>query len=160
MQERFQPGYPELQRLKVELEAARNSLDEETKNLAKSAYSDFQTAVKKENSLENVFNDQKQAAFKMNSSAVLYNGLKIEIQNKKNLLDSLLRRESETGVEARLKGLRTSNIRVVDKGRRAGQAFQAQQEDEPGPGPHPRPLRRGRAGLRLRTSRHIRQERP
>lgn len=115
MQERFQPGYPELQRLKVELEAARNSLDEETKNLAKSAYSDFQTAVKKEDSLENVFNDQKQAAFKMNSSAVLYNGLKIEIQNKKNLLDSLLRRESETGVEARLKGLRTSNIRVVDR---------------------------------------------
>ena len=53
----------------------------------------------------------------MNSSAVLYNGLKVEIQNKKTLLDSLLRRESETGVEARLKGLRTSNIRVVDRAR-------------------------------------------
>jgi succinoglycan biosynthesis transport protein ExoP len=53
----------------------------------------------------------------MNSSAVLYNGLKVEIQNKKTLLDSLLRRESETGVEARLKGLRTSNVRVVDRAR-------------------------------------------
>lgn len=117
MQERFQPDYPELQRLKVELEAARRSLDDETQNLAKSAYSEYQTALKKENSLEAAFEAQKQEAFKMNSSAVLYNGLKIEIQNKQNLLDSLLRRQSETGVEARLRGLRTSNIRVVDRAR-------------------------------------------
>ena len=77
----------------------------------------IQTALNRERSLEAEFNEQKNAAFKMNSSAVLYNGLKVEIQNKKTLLDSLLRRESETGVEARLKGLRTSNIRVVDRAR-------------------------------------------
>jgi succinoglycan biosynthesis transport protein ExoP len=117
MEERFQPDYPELQRTKVEMESARKSLEDETQNLVKGAYSDFQTALRKEQSLEAAFNEQKNAAFQMNSSAVLYNGLKIEVQNKKNLLDSLLRRESETGVEARLKGLRTSNIRVVDRAR-------------------------------------------
>jgi capsular exopolysaccharide synthesis family protein len=117
MEERFQPDYPELQRTKVELESARKSLDDETQNLVKGAYSEYQTALNKERSLETEFNEQKGEAFKMNSSAVLYNGLKVEIQNKKTLLDSLLRRESETGVEARLKGLRTSNIRVVDRAR-------------------------------------------
>jgi succinoglycan biosynthesis transport protein ExoP len=117
MEERFQPDYPELQRTKVELDSARRSLEDETQNLVKGAYSEFQTALNKERSLEAEFNEQKTAAFKMNSSAVLYNGLKVEIQNKKTLLDSLLRRESETGVEARLKGLRTSNIRVVDRAR-------------------------------------------
>ncbi len=117
MEERFQPDYPELQRMKVEMESARKSLDDETQNLVKGAYSEFQTALNRERSLESEFNEQKTAAFKMNSSAVLYNGLKVEIQNKKTLLDSLLRRESETGVEARLKGLRTSNIRVVDRAR-------------------------------------------
>jgi len=117
MEERFQPDYPELQRAKVEMEAARKSLEDETQNLVKGAYSDFQTALMKEKSLESAFNGQKDEAFKMNSSAVLYNGLKIEVQNKKNLLDSLLRRESETGVEARLKGLRTSSVRVVDRAR-------------------------------------------
>lgn len=117
MEERFQPDYPELQRTRVEMESARKSLEDETQNLVKGAYSDFQTALNKERSLEAAFNDQKNAAFQMNSSAVLYNGLKVEIQNKKTLLDSLLRRESETGVEARLKGLRTSNIRVVDRAR-------------------------------------------
>jgi capsular exopolysaccharide synthesis family protein len=115
MEERFQPDYPELQRAKVEMEAARRSLEDETQNLVKGAYSDYQTALKREGSLEGAFNEQKNAAFNMNSSAVLYNGLKIEVQNKKTLLDSLLRRESETGVEARLKGLRTSNVRVVDR---------------------------------------------
>ena len=117
MQERFQPDYPELQRTKVEMDSARKSLADETQNLVKGAYSDYQTALKREQSLEGAFNNQKTAAFQMNSSAVLYNGLKIEVQNKKNLLDSLLRRESETGVEARLKGLRTSNVRVVDRAR-------------------------------------------
>jgi len=117
MEERFQPDYPELQRTKVEMESARRSLEDETQNLVKGAYSEFQTALNKERSLETEFNEQKGEAFKMNSSAVLYNGLKVEIQNKKMLLDSLLRRESETGVEARLKGLRTSNIRVVDRAR-------------------------------------------
>ena len=117
MEERFQPDYPELQRTRVEMESARKSLDDETQNLVKGAYSDFQTALNRERSLETEFNEQKSAAFEMNSSAVLYNGLKVEIQNKKTLLNSLLRRESETGVEARLKGLRTSNVRVVDRAR-------------------------------------------
>jgi polysaccharide biosynthesis transport protein len=117
MEERFQPDYPELQRMKVEMESARKSLEDETQNLVKGAYSEYQTALNKERSLEAEFNEQKSEAFKMNSSAVLYNGLKVEIQNKKTLLDSLLRRESETGVEARLKGLRTSNVRVVDRAR-------------------------------------------
>lgn len=117
MEERFQPDYPELQRTKVEMESARRSLADETQNLVKGAYSEYQTALNKERSLETEFNEQKGEAFKMNSSAVLYNGLKVEIQNKKTLLDSLLRRESETGVEARLKGLRTSNVRVVDRAR-------------------------------------------
>jgi succinoglycan biosynthesis transport protein ExoP len=117
MEERFQPDYPELQRTKVEMESARKSLEDETQNLVKGAYSEYQTALNKERSLETEFNEQKGEAFKMNSGAVLYNGLKVEIENKKTLLDSLLRRESETGVEARLKGLRTSNVRVVDRAR-------------------------------------------
>jgi capsular exopolysaccharide synthesis family protein len=117
MEERFQPDYPELQRLKVELESARRSLADETQNLVKGAYSEYQTALTKEKSLEAQFNEQKNEAFEMNSSAVVYNSLKVELENKKMLLNSLLRRESETGVEARLRGLRTSNVRVVDRAR-------------------------------------------
>ncbi|MCR4409325.1 MAG: polysaccharide biosynthesis tyrosine autokinase [Candidatus Saccharicenans sp.] len=115
MQEKFQPEYPEMQRLKAELDSARELLKNETQRLIKAAYADYQAALKKEISLKELFEQQKEEAFRLNSSAILYNSLKIELENKKNLLESLLKRQSETGVSARLKGLRTSNIRIVDR---------------------------------------------
>ncbi len=115
MQEKFQPEYPEMQRLKAELDSARELLQNETQRLVKAAYADYQAALKKEISLKDLFDQQKEEAFRLNSSAILYNSLKIELENKKNLLESLLKRQSETGVSARLKGLRTSNIRIVDR---------------------------------------------
>jgi succinoglycan biosynthesis transport protein ExoP len=113
--ETFKPEYPEMQRLKAELDSAKESLTNETQNIIKGAYSDYQAAFKKEKSLEEVFNLQKQAAINLNSNAILYNSLKTEVENKKSLLESLLTRQSETGVSARLKGLRTSNIWIVDR---------------------------------------------
>lgn len=114
-QELYGPDYPEIQRLKAELESAKDSLETETQNLIKGAYSEFQAARKKESALEVVFNDQKQEAVRLNSSSILYNSLKIEIENNKSLLASLIRGQSETGIAARLKGLRKSNIKVVDR---------------------------------------------
>jgi capsular exopolysaccharide synthesis family protein len=113
--ETFKPEYPEMQRLKAELDSATESLKIETQNLIKGAYSDYQAALKREQSLESVFNKQKQEAIQLNSNAILYNSLRIELENKKSLLDSLSKRQSETGVSARLKGLRTSNVWIVDR---------------------------------------------
>jgi len=115
MQEKFQPEYPEMQRLKAELDSARELLKNETQRLVMAAYSEYQSALNKEKSLQAMFEKQKEEAFRLNSNAILYNSLKIEIENKKNLLESLLKRQSETGVSARLRGLRTSNIRIVDR---------------------------------------------
>ncbi len=113
--ETFKPEYPEMQRLKTELDSAKESLANETQNLIKGAYSDYQAALKRESSLQGVFNRQRQEAIQLNSNAILYNSLKIEVENKKSLLDTLSKRQSETGVSARLKGLRTSSVSIVDK---------------------------------------------
>lgn len=113
--ETFRPEYPEMVRLKAELDSARELLANETNNLIKAAYSEFQGAQKREMSLQSVFDNQKKEALQLNSNAILYNGLKIELDNKKSLIETLLKRESETGVSARLRGLRTSNIRIVDR---------------------------------------------
>ena len=114
-QETFLPDYPEMKRLKTELDAAKIALETETGGLIKGAYSDYQAALKQYRSLEAVFNRQKQDAIQMNSNAILYSSLKNEVANKKSLLENLMRRESETGVSARLKGLRTSNVWLVDR---------------------------------------------
>lgn len=109
------PDYPEMKRLKAELEAAKTDLEYQTQSIIRSAYSDYQSALRKFQSLGAAFNKQKEEAIQLNSSAITYNSLKMETDNKKSLLESLLKRQSETGVSARLKGLRTSNVRIVDK---------------------------------------------
>jgi succinoglycan biosynthesis transport protein ExoP len=109
------PDYPEMKRLKAELEAAKNDLEYQTQSLIRSAYSDYQSALRKYQSLGAAFNKQKEEAIQLNNSSIMYNSLKMETDNKKSLLESLLKRQSETGVSARLKGLRTSNVRIVDK---------------------------------------------
>jgi polysaccharide biosynthesis transport protein len=114
-QEQFKAEYPEMQRLKSELESAKRQLESETQNLIKAAYSDYQAALKKESSLLGVFNGQKQEAIQLNSNAISYNTLNNEISNNKALLDTLVKRQSETGVSARLKGVGVSNIKIVDR---------------------------------------------
>lgn len=113
--EKYLPDYPEIQSLKVQLDAAKKAIEDETQALIKRANSDYQAALTKEQALTAVFEAQKREAFQLNSNAIQYNSLQIQIQNEKNLLESLMKRKSETDVSARLKGLRTSNIWVVDK---------------------------------------------
>lgn len=113
--ETFYPDHPDMLSLKSELDTAKKALEDETQALIKRAYSDFQAALKKERALSGEFNNQKREAFQLNSNAIQYNSLLIQIQNQKNLLESLMKRKSETDVTSRLGALRTSNIWIVDK---------------------------------------------
>jgi succinoglycan biosynthesis transport protein ExoP len=113
--ETFLPEYPEIQSLKVELDAAKQALEDETQALIKRALTDYQSAYAREQALAGAFNSQKTDAFQLNSNAIQYNSLLIQIQNEKSLLETLMKRKSETDVSSRLKDLRTSNIWIVDK---------------------------------------------
>jgi succinoglycan biosynthesis transport protein ExoP len=113
--ELYLPNLPEMQNLKTELDSAKKALEDETQDLIKRAYSDYQSALNREQALAVAFNRQKREAFQLNSNAIEYNSLQIQIQNQKNLLESLMKRKSETDVSSRLKALRTSNIWIVDK---------------------------------------------
>lgn len=113
--ETFLPDFPEIQSLKAELDTAKKALEDETQAIINRAYTDFQTALSREQALAAVFNTQRRESFQLNSNAIQYNSLLIQIQNEKNLLESLMTRKSETDVSSRLKGLGTSNIWIVDK---------------------------------------------
>ncbi|HOI44087.1 MAG TPA: polysaccharide biosynthesis tyrosine autokinase [Candidatus Aminicenantes bacterium] len=113
--ETFLPDFPEMKRLKAELDAAKESLGRETQRLIVAAYSDYQAAFRKEQSLADAFNQQKLEAARLNSDAILYNSLKVEIENNKNVLQSLLIRQGQTDVSAQLKGLGTSSVSIVDR---------------------------------------------
>ena len=109
------PEFPAMQRLKSELDAATEALKNETQNMIRSAYNEYQNALVKEQSLQGLLNQQKNEAYKASSNSVVYNSLKIELDNKKALLEALSRRQSETDVSSRLKGLEGLNVWIVDK---------------------------------------------
>ena len=111
----LKPEYPEMQKLKSEIEATYESLTREKENLIKTAYSEYQGALAKEQNLQRLLDDLKAQAYKANSTAILYNSLKIETDNKKALLEALSKRQSETDLASRLKDLQALNVWIVDR---------------------------------------------
>jgi polysaccharide biosynthesis transport protein len=112
---KIKPEYPEMQRLKAELDSATEGLQNETLNLIRNAYNDFQAALRKEQSLQGLLDREKNAAYAANSNSVLYNSLRIDLDNKKTLLESLSKRLSETDISTQLKGLDALSVWIVDK---------------------------------------------
>jgi len=107
----YKPNYPEMIKLKARLD----SMNEELQKAADGAESEYRTALKREYSLKSLLDKQKEDVAKMNSSAILYNSLKIEIENKRNLLNSLEEKQSETLVSEKLGGLKAGNISIIDR---------------------------------------------
>jgi len=107
----FKPSYPEMVRLKARLD----SIEEQLKKAVDGVESDYRSALKREYSLKRQLEKQKAEVAKMNSSAILYNSLKIEVENMRRLFNSLVERQKSTLVSARLGSLNTSNVNVIDK---------------------------------------------
>ena len=115
----FKPDWPAMQQLQAQIDKGRQHLDgviEETVSKAReTAKSDYLTALRREESLQAVLKSQKSEAMTLNTNAVEYNNLKVEVSTKRALMDTLFKRQSETEVSSRLSGSRESNVRVVDR---------------------------------------------
>ncbi|HEV2845132.1 MAG TPA: Wzz/FepE/Etk N-terminal domain-containing protein, partial [Thermoanaerobaculia bacterium] len=115
----YKPDFPDMVALKAELEKSRQSLNDlirEQGEKAKSdAYSSWQIALRQERGLLAELNSMKSEAIDQNSAAVEYTNLKVEVETRRDLLDELLRKQSETEVTVRLQDTRESNIRIIDK---------------------------------------------
>jgi capsular exopolysaccharide synthesis family protein len=115
----FQDSYPEMQRLRSQQEGLQKRIDSETADIARKALNqaeaEYQAALKKENALAEMLNLQKGSVVSSNANAIYYNSLKIEVENMRNLLDFLTRKQKESMLSSRLDGLQTSNIKIVDR---------------------------------------------
>lgn len=119
MRERFQPDYPELRRLEVELTQAKETLQRETREVAdkviSSARAQYESALQKEKQLYEVLENQKKEAQHLHIDAVEYQNLLSIVTNKRKVMDQLLQRQSETEISAQLDSLKSSSIHIVDK---------------------------------------------
>lgn len=111
----LKPEYPEMQRLKSEIDSVKENLQNESKKMTDAAYADYQAALTKEYSLLGLLEKLRTDAFKANSNSIVYNSLRIDLENKKSLIESLSKRRSETDMSAQLRSLEAANIWVVDK---------------------------------------------
>jgi capsular exopolysaccharide synthesis family protein len=115
----FKSSYPEMTQLKSQMDSLQQRIKEETKNIAqktlKEARSEFQSAKKKEDSLLNLLNQQKGLMVSSNSDAIYYKTLGIEVDNMRSLQNYLVRKQKESVLSSRLEGIRTSNIKIIDK---------------------------------------------
>lgn len=115
----FKPEWPAMQQLKAQIDKGQQHLttviNETVAKARDNARSEYQTAMRREQSLKAVMAGQKNEALVQNTNAVEYNNLRLEIDSKKALLNSILNQQAETEVSSRLRGERVSNVRVVDQ---------------------------------------------
>jgi succinoglycan biosynthesis transport protein ExoP len=124
----YKPDFPDMVALRAEIEKTRQHLNEvvgeQVDKVKSSALSAYQTALRQEQELEGELTSLKREAIDQNSAAVEFTNLKVEIQTRRDLLDELLRKQSETEVAVRLQDTRQSNIRIIDKATVPGGPFQ------------------------------------
>jgi capsular exopolysaccharide synthesis family protein len=124
----YKPDFPDMVALRTEIEKLRQHLSEvvgeQVDKVKSTALAGYQTALRQEQELEGELNNLKREAIDQNSAAVEYTNLKVEIQTRRDLLDELLRKQSETEVAVRLQDTRQSNIRIIDKAMVPGGPFQ------------------------------------
>jgi succinoglycan biosynthesis transport protein ExoP len=115
----YKPQWPAMQELKAQIDTGRQHMVSATREMViaarESAKAEYQGASRREQALVAELSRQKGEAMSLNSAAVEYNNLKVEVSTRRSLLDELVRKQSETEVTSRLKGTRDSNVVVVDR---------------------------------------------
>ena len=111
----FRPEYPEMIQIKGKMESLYDDLQNELRKAKRAARSEYNEAVNNERSLKEALESKKQEVYASNSNAILYQSLSVEVMTTRTLLTTLVKKKSETQVSARLKGLKTSNIKIIDK---------------------------------------------
>lgn len=105
-------NYPDM----LQLQAKLDSLKGEIEKVLSDAESDYRAALRNENYLKHSVESQRTEVARMSSDAILYNSLKIEVENKRKLLNSLVERQTETQVSSNLEKFKASNISIIDRG--------------------------------------------
>jgi len=104
--------HPDMVRVRSEIRAAEEKLSAEGQGYLRTLQSEIQAARDQEGSLSASLETTKKETIESNVAAVEYAVLKREVDSNKQMLQSLMSRSKETGLETELK---SSNIRIVER---------------------------------------------
>ena len=123
----YKPDWPAMIDLRSEIEQSQANLtkviSEQAANARQTAQAVYQTALRRERTLAAELEQAKSELLDQSSAGVELTNLQVEIESSRELMDKLLRQQSETEVAARLQSTRESNVRIVDRALVPGGAF-------------------------------------
>ena len=104
--------HPDMLRVRSEIRAAEDRLAAEGQGYLRTLQTEIQAARDQEDTLSANLETTKRETLESSTAAVEYSVLKREVDSNKQMLQSLLSRSKETGLESELK---SSNIRIVER---------------------------------------------
>src|ERR1700722_7802064 len=110
----FGPSYPKLAQLNNQLAEIEIQLQAEMKKIASKVKGQYTTALGREQLLGQALEKQKQAANKLNESAIEYSLLKRDLETNRQLYEGLLEKLKEAGIS---EGLKSNNFQIVNSAR-------------------------------------------
>lgn len=115
----YKKDFPKMLELQAAIEKGRQHLAgvvaEMVDKARQTAHAEYQTALRQEKGLEREMRGLKSEVLDESSASAEYRNLSLEADTRRNLLDEVLKAQSETEVTARLQGTRESNVRIVDR---------------------------------------------
>jgi succinoglycan biosynthesis transport protein ExoP len=115
----YKPEWPTMVALKSEIEKSKQHLaaaiKEAVETARKTALASYETALRQERQLETEMSKVKSQAMDQSSQAAVFQNLGDEIKSSRDLLEKLMRQQSENDVQARLQDTRDTNVHVVDR---------------------------------------------
>jgi succinoglycan biosynthesis transport protein ExoP len=110
----FGPSYPKLVQLNNQLAEIDIELKAEMAKIASKVKGQYTTALGREELLGQALEKQKQAANKLNESAIEYSLLKRDLETNRQLYEGLLEKLKEAGIS---EGLKSNNFQIVNSAR-------------------------------------------
>ncbi len=114
----YKPDWPQMVELKGKIDQTQQALDKLIRDNARkareAAQSEYQAALRQERGLALEIDNVKGQSLDTKGGRLEFLNLEDEVGTRRQLLNQLLQRQSETQVTARLQDTKASNVQVVD----------------------------------------------
>jgi len=111
----FTPSHPDMIQLKARVDSLKNQLDSEIKKAVDAAYSQYAQALDTENRLKQLRDAKQSEVNQQNNDSLYYNSLNTEVAGLTKMISELTSSQQTTQVSTMLSGLKTSNIKIIDR---------------------------------------------
>lgn len=117
----FTESYPPVEDAKARIDSLTQRLQREEARvfqaLVNSSRAELDMAVDREQRLKGMLDDRREELAERNGNLLDYQNLQMRIQNASELLETLVARQAQTNMSARLQGLGSFHVRVVEAAR-------------------------------------------